>query len=728
MSQSSSESSQNSDYAPYSHALYLGLSARDNQTVSPSISCYGLDYKITTPSKIDILHHNKNPSESYPLYRYNLAAHVSATSLGTKVPIHTPTGYYKMKKITKSSDFIPLSLPHLYVRSKKPFSSEILKQLQGLTYFRSTTIRNDQTLYDIRKPSYETYRFILSLKDSEPIDLKTQAPNGVVNMEAMGTYLACLNLATLVLRTHNYVSPKQIKTSDIEISAKLTIQEYSDLKMKKRNLDSLTVSSPNIDTNKSGRVEVSINPLSLPPPPGIQTRNKRARNQESDNSGKDVDLEEKGSSTQHTQSQSSSSSAITSSSSSRAPTPTNASEGMVDTQDQVPIKLESKHITDIKLSAKPTQQTAKQLYGVIDSAPNHPGIYFPYLLELAGDDSTYVPNFIRLYLSKLLGEHTQKAGLTLNEMFQHWGMIGSTHAGKQMAHLFFCINVALECEGVCYPLTGHQGAYVYEGCIVFGYDFELMVDKTIYRPTPYLNLLKVIDEYDTHSTVLNRIYTIITGNDGDKDVSESRMNEEIDLINQIDATSMRKLSKSLLKIKLSDEQKKNIQNLAKYLHFEEPYYEVGKGQLVIECITKIQKREEYDDRAPMYHTALLSSDIVMRNLAVFGSKVPTFHIPNGRKIDISEEFKDCPKPFYYNVISIDEAVLDWHKLVQFEQIINESTSMGSKNAYFKLNDDERKQAWRVMNKVIGNEMDDEDNKKRERKVELSKIDEDDAGY
>jgi hypothetical protein len=710
---SSSSSSPSLMSSEYSHKLYLGLSARDNQTVSPSISCYGLDYKLTTPSKIDILHHNHNPSESYPLYRQHLAAHVSATSLGHKVAIKSKTGFYHLNKIAKSSDFIPLPLPHLYVRCKKPFKTEIENKLKTLTMYKSTTIKSSTTLYDFRNPSYETFKFLMSHSDN--VDTKTQVPNSVINMEAMKTYMRCLNIVTQLLRTHNYASPKQIPSTDIEISAKLTILEYNELKIKKRNLDSINISSPTSSDSikKKIRVEVGINPVSSSSSAIINTSSvdKGENKQDSD----DMD--------DSTSSSSSTNAASTPNVEPNTPSNKAVHVDNVDIQDQIIVKLESRHITDIKVHAKPTKQTTKTLHGLIGDAPNLPGVYLPYLVDLAGDDSTYVPSFIRLHLAKLLGDNMKDAGLVLNEIYQHWGLIGSTKAGKQMTHLFFCINIALECEGLCYPIIGNQGCYVYEGCAVFGHDFELMVDKVIYKPVPYLELMKTIQQSDTHTTILLQIYTIVSGDErSNSEMDEKAIDEEINTINSIDNSSMRKLSKSLLKLKLTDEQKKKINEVARYLQFEEPYYEV-KGENVIECLHLILSNKEYDDRAPLHYTAILSSDIYERNLAVFGPRVPVLNIPHGKKIEIVDDFQKCPEPFWYNIIDLFEAVIDWKRMIRSKYIINQSTSFGTKNQFYRFNNDERKRVWKTLNEAIGNI---ERDNKEERKVELPSSD--DAGY
>jgi hypothetical protein len=344
--------------------------------------------------------------------------------------------------------------------------------------------------------------------------------------------------------------------------------------------------------------------------------------------------------------------------------------------------MEGEKLHRIIITARPVQSRG-DVMGTIEQAPNHPGIYIPYISALHGEDKVYVPNFIRTHLYKILGENLETAGSALSNIFSQWNFIGVTEPGKQMVHLAFCLNIALQCEAVCFPLfSNSNGVHVYEGCLVLGYKFKVMVCGAIYTPIPFNLLIEKVRESDTHTTSILQILEIV----GDKGAKEA------------DVSTMRALSKTLRTLALTEEQRKSISGTAKHLTYNTPYWRPSQENL-LNCIQHIVDGKDFTDNTPMHYLAIFSDDISIRCLSAFGPTAPSLNIPQGQVITVKED-ANIPEPFYFTTKGLIDAGQDWNKFKSSLCIVNKSSSEGAKRSLKKINIDAvKKGIWDCLKQV-----------------------------
>jgi len=349
------------------------------------------------------------------------------------------------------------------------------------------------------------------------------------------------------------------------------------------------------------------------------------------------------------------------------------------------------------LRVRPSVKEKSINFGKISTAPSHEGILVKYISEIVDDDTTYAPTFLRTYLSKILGENIEQSGKVLQTYYSHWGWIGKTEAGKQMSNVLFSLHIALQSETQCYPLFSMEEK-LYEGCLVLGKDFQVDLDDVVYKSVDLSKLNIAQRGFDTHTTSILRILEIV----GEPDCRK------------VDTSTMRTLSNTLLKTKLTENQREQIVSVSKHLTFDIPFWPTSNDR-VIDCINHIIEGKELKREDPMHHSAILSSDIIMRTLAVFGQKAPHLNIRNGKVLQIEGTW-DNAKPFYYEIINLKPAVESWNKTKEDKAISNQSCSQGAADSLKKFAGNETKaEVWSLLKKMVKN---DEKDKKEEGKPDV----------
>jgi len=107
---------------------------------------------------------------------------------------------------------------------------------------------------------------------------------------------------------------------------------------------------------------------------------------------------------------------------------------------------------NIKVRLETPFESSPAYINDIDHVPNAEGLWVPFFSDLHHFDKATVPNVIETYFMGCLGNDAESAIEMSRNIRAAWGNIAYTEFGKQIAHLAFCIRIALEAQARVVPL------------------------------------------------------------------------------------------------------------------------------------------------------------------------------------------------------------------------------------------------------------------------------------
>jgi len=643
---SSSSSSTSTSTSSDTHKIILAHKPRDGQTISKSISDIGLNLLKTQPSELNLIVHTTKPTQSYSLYLRNLTYYVIATARHEKVDMlfnsNTTEGFGLLPPPTDPSSLLPFPLPPLIIDMKKALATELEEKLGTDSYTKSVDKKG--AVYVFHSPTFSLLKAIKDLKVD--YNRTTRAPVNTVNMESMVSYIECLQTITVLLHTHHYPTQQMRKESYMTVTASIHRKDLNRYITQTKRKAGSELTKETIDEKDESEVTPPATPLdqmTLGTPASTAVPNPMA-----------------------------------SPASVQAVTASNLDH------EKVEVVITPEQIARIIPAAKPSSPDII-LYGVVENAPQHPGVFIPYIPQVAEEDTTFVLQFFHKYLYRILGTNLSSASDKLRQLRGHWGIIGKSDCGKMMTHLYTCMEIALSTECQCYPLISATGNFVYDGCVILGYNFAVGLEGQVFKPLAYNQLLEVVNTSTGHLSTLINIYNIANSEEMKKLCPTPK--------------SMRELSRALLQVKMSDGQRNHIMKLAPYLRFSSVYW-VANADTIIDCLQHFVNDTEPEDEQPMHYTALFSTDKGLKTLAVFGATAPSFNIPGSPQVKIVSGAKNCPNPFYYNMINLQHARESWVKMISDKYILNQTKSQGARSRFRVFQDTAKKEkVWDLLNQL-----------------------------
>jgi len=280
-------------------------------------------------------------------------------------------------------------------------------------------------------------------------------------------------------------------------------------------------------------------------------------------------------------------------------------------------------LNEYLLVAKPSPVNPTP-WGQRSDIPSHYGLFFPYVSDLAHYDGKTVPRVIHRYFLGCLGNSRETILKSYDTLKASWGNLGRTEIGKQLTHMYTLVDLALQAQGQLYPIY-ERGRY--EGSVVLGYGYSVMVHHEIYQPMSNDRLKKVVTDEGGHTSILMKVLT----------TAGLKAQKISDVLNDNDF-SMMKLRGLLVDAKLSESDRDKIKELAPLLSFSQAHLAFHDTSIAT-ALSYIADNswEGIPDNWPIHHSRLLSSDILEVVWSAFGFMAPTFMIDGGQLQKLSKK-------------------------------------------------------------------------------------------
>lgn len=327
------------------------------------------------------------------------------------------------------------------------------------------------------------------------------------------------------------------------------------------------------------------------------------------------------------------------------------------------------HQWKVKIVTIPSKATIPFAESIDDLPPTH-GIWVPYVPSLQFYDADMVPKVINQYFMGSLSTTPLGCTEAWAQLKRDWGVVSKTESGNVLAHIFFCIQIALPAQARAIPLVlGNR----YKGCFISGAGYIISVLDIVHRPRPFSQVVPEIEESSTHTPVLKQILTL-AGFDVDDDIARD---EGYMAVRDKDLTMMR-LHKLIVNRKLSNSDRDEIAKLAPSLDFHTSHWGVNGSSIARALLLISRHSDELPPTLPIHHSQLLCRDRTMLVWSCFGFSAPSLW-PNGahemsmgskeytydRKKKNSSEVETISRPLdhlYVRFVSLKSAVADLEKV------------------------------------------------------------------
>lgn len=257
---------------------------------------------------------------------------------------------------------------------------------------------------------------------------------------------------------------------------------------------------------------------------------------------------------------------------------------------------------------------------------NMTGLSLPYVEQLAKPDYGIVPRVIERYFLGTLGLNAELAKAEFDEIKASWGNICKTSWGDQLAHMYRSIELALEAQGSIRVVE--TSLHTYKGTIIYGGMYEFHTRDKIYKAVPHAELIVELAASNPHVSSLTFIYDSIAYPD-----ATTRLN----MTNA--ARSIRDVNRELTTRGFLQAREEEIIRKAHLLSFpgQSDYFAVTAYN--IEKVFQAMGNATISEADfPLHPDAVTSTKRDERLLSAFGSEVPSFRVPGGKKMSLSGNF------------------------------------------------------------------------------------------
>jgi hypothetical protein len=254
------------------------------------------------------------------------------------------------------------------------------------------------------------------------------------------------------------------------------------------------------------------------------------------------------------------------------------------------------------------------------------GLSFPYVADLSQDDFSTPITVVERYLKYCLGDSEDEVRDAFERLRSGWGTLAITPYGRELAHMFWCVGIAIESGGSLRVISSSSDAY--HGCIVLG-RFSLTIRNITYATSKRETLVADFGKASPHDTSLATIFSKIFY------ASPEDRTEAKDACD-----SIHELREILQKQGTSEEGREIIRRLSFYVTFSS-----DKRPLVFTAFNIARVLEAIADptidetQFPLYPPAILMSDRTGRLWSAFGAMAPSFRVPAGKKMHLGESFQ-----------------------------------------------------------------------------------------
>lgn len=310
---------------------------------------------------------------------------------------------------------------------------------------------------------------------------------------------------------------------------------------------------------------------------------------------------------------------LTSSTSTQGQGPQNAAGS--DNKDEKDEKMQPSTTPRKKLVHKRSIAPTRLIISSSTEATNSDFLTVAFDLDMADRDLTFVPWFISYKIPFILGNDTKQIADYSICLYKAWAQAGNTRAGKEVTHLFYCIDLALRAEAVCLPIVDNG---VYRGCRLEGGEYSIIIKSKEYKPADPVTAAEEAASIASYKEVYKKIAEILGM--PDKDVPKM---------------SIRNLSEVAKSVGLTEDERVSLVKYAGLLPQSKKFLNwtsVDSITLALSLISDTERKIPAD--LPMYPDAIFCESREESVMSAFGLKAPSFNFSNGTKIEVDKEFKD----------------------------------------------------------------------------------------
>lgn len=246
------------------------------------------------------------------------------------------------------------------------------------------------------------------------------------------------------------------------------------------------------------------------------------------------------------------------------------------------------------------------------------GYFAPFILDLAQYDTQTVPEVIQRHFAGCLGDDSIEAAEGLRWLKSSFGILGKTDQGKALAHLFKCINIAI--EGQLSIKVFYDETIGYKGCALLGYGTRLEVERRLVSWAPRDTLRVSIARADYHTRAIATISGCLGLN----------ANDTVALASCKTFSQMKELLGSA---QTTSAQRQTIIQAASQLRLPQQHWRVNVESFQ-RLFHLLLVSEPLPDDLPIHPRKLFEEERLDLLLSCFGDFAPTFKVPGGREMSL----------------------------------------------------------------------------------------------
>lgn len=290
------------------------------------------------------------------------------------------------------------------------------------------------------------------------------------------------------------------------------------------------------------------------------------------------------------------------------------------------------------------------------------GFIFPFVDELALPDYSTPIAVINKYFKGLLGDTADEAEDAFNRLRSAWAVIAITPWGNELAHMFWCLDVAFTAGALLRVMSTSTDRYT--GCLVLGSGYAISFDGQESRvPLPRDTLVTEFGSASPHDAALTFIFSqIYYASDAERLADKELCSSVHDVREKIQERGAK------------ESQREAIVKMSMFLEFGVQNHPLAPTPFNISKVLFAVSDSTLSEREfPLHPSALLESDRVARLWSAFGSTAPSFQVPGGRQMPLDRPFEVPEKgkdkttrtvnKIGFILKPLKEAIVDLHKVI-----------------------------------------------------------------
>lgn len=284
-------------------------------------------------------------------------------------------------------------------------------------------------------------------------------------------------------------------------------------------------------------------------------------------------------------------------------------------------------------------------WGDSSQIPEGDGLFIRYVADTQnGRQEGIVPRVVNQYFLGCLGTNAESVRAMFKRVKMDWGVIADTDVGKELAHIFKCIELGLLGQARVFPVVDEKQ---YLGCCLMGAGFQIAAYDSVYTPVDNHTLREKVGLASSHKMALDIIANLVTGHD-----------PELELFDQVKCVEgMMELRNLLLEADLSSNIREQVCVAARGLRFSSRSLNISADNLSMVLQLIAHPENPLPMNLPIHPLYLFSGNRNHLVWSSFGELAPTFHFAGGPKVDLNQS-RNLPTHISVRNVSLSDALID----------------------------------------------------------------------